>query len=240
MQNKISFAGAVAKTFKSWRVYRGVASRTEYWYFVLFNFLLGLVAGTIDNVIQAGQTMPSVLSVGNMVSLLLLPITTALLVRRFRDAGLSGFWLLTQLAAPLLTLLKLSAIISFIEGPFTKIVRLVDSNRDIPDAQAQLFLGQFFDAFGLIILVVLAVGVFQFVVTLLPTKPSWRGNKYAPKTEGEPTWGYSQVWGYQPVWGYTVNGVFHPVDPSQGPAPTPEHIQPNQTQTPPSDDSGSK
>jgi uncharacterized membrane protein YhaH (DUF805 family) len=48
---KVTFAGAVKSSLINFAKFRGVSTRPEYWYFVLFSVLVALVLGTIDSVI---------------------------------------------------------------------------------------------------------------------------------------------------------------------------------------------
>jgi uncharacterized membrane protein YhaH (DUF805 family) len=71
----------------------GFSSRKEFWYF--FPFLFGGArASTLDALIFRGQASPSLLNLSNLVQVVsffwLLPLT----VRRFHDAGFSGYLLL--------------------------------------------------------------------------------------------------------------------------------------------------
>ena len=47
---KVTFAGAVKSAFVNFAQFRGVSTRAQYWYFVLFTVLMALVLGTIDSV----------------------------------------------------------------------------------------------------------------------------------------------------------------------------------------------
>ena len=52
MENqKLSFAGAIGVCFKKFVNFRGVASRREYWYFILFIVLLSIVLGQVDQIV---------------------------------------------------------------------------------------------------------------------------------------------------------------------------------------------
>jgi uncharacterized membrane protein YhaH (DUF805 family) len=119
---KISFAGAVGIGFKKFLNFRGVASRREYWFFVLFTVLVSLVLGTVDQILVPSSTMaqeaflaaleanPENLDLGLLQAALAenlsatpisniagfiygIPLFTSM-VRRMRDAGFGAWWLL--------------------------------------------------------------------------------------------------------------------------------------------------
>ena len=187
MQNQITFAGAIKKTFKSWRDYRGVSTRREYWFFVLFTFLLNLVTSTLDRFISAGQSSTSLVSLSTLVQLALYVFVLPLLTRRYHDAGLSGFWQFLVLIPIAITLYKIPAISSLMQNPALTSTEIA---KKLTDAQAMALLNQAADAFGLVLISAFLGGIFQLVITLLPSRPSWRGNRYAPVTQPEPVWGF--------------------------------------------------
>ncbi len=81
--------------------FSGRASRSEYWFFALFNFLAGIVAGIIDAMIFGdGGIINLIVVLG-----LFLP-GLAVGVRRLHDIGKSGWWLLISLI-PLIGLIVL-------------------------------------------------------------------------------------------------------------------------------------
>ncbi|SER93414.1 DUF805 domain-containing protein [Salisediminibacterium halotolerans] len=67
------------------------ARRTEYWMFVLINFLILLVL----NVIESALDLPTVLS--SLYSLIVFLPSLAVAVRRLHDTGRSGWWILINL-----------------------------------------------------------------------------------------------------------------------------------------------
>ena len=74
--------------------FNGRARRSEYWWFVLFNILVTIVAGIIDTVLQ------SIIGfgfVGVIVGLGLLIPGIAVGARRLHDTDRSGWWLLIGL-----------------------------------------------------------------------------------------------------------------------------------------------
>lgn len=119
---KLTFAGAISVCFKKFFNFRGVASRREYWYFVLFTILVSVVIGTIEQIILPPVTVAAdalalaleqnpenldfellnaafvesinATPVSNLIGLITaLPLLTAM-VRRMRDAGFSAWFLL--------------------------------------------------------------------------------------------------------------------------------------------------
>lgn len=74
--------------------FSGRAQRAEYWYFVLFNFLIGLgltVVGSIIFTKGVGQGL------NTLYSLAVLIPSLAVGVRRLHDIGKSGWWLFLML-----------------------------------------------------------------------------------------------------------------------------------------------
>lgn len=118
----MSFAAAIGVCFKKYLDFRGVAARREYWYFVLFTLLVGMVVGVFDQMLfpaptvaadalaSALETNPANLNldllnaallesfqatpIGNFAGLVYgIPLFAAQ-VRRMRDAGFGAWWLL--------------------------------------------------------------------------------------------------------------------------------------------------
>jgi len=90
----------------------GRATRSEYWYFILFYFIFSIIAATLDSLVinpmlgasstEAGQggILQMIFALG-----LLIP-SLALGIRRFHDIGKSGWWILIGFI-PILGLLAL-------------------------------------------------------------------------------------------------------------------------------------
>jgi hypothetical protein len=85
----MDFVGAIKAGFKNYAVFRGTATLPEYWYWVLFTTLVGLVTSAVD---QSGN-LSSAISLATMLPSL------SVLVRRLRDAGFSWLWLLLPVPA---------------------------------------------------------------------------------------------------------------------------------------------
>jgi uncharacterized membrane protein YhaH (DUF805 family) len=166
---KVTFGGAIGSGFSNFVNFKGVSSRAQYWYFVLFVALVSLVMSVIDTILWPPVVtddlvldLASAFTPLTWISYLvfLLP-SLAVLSRRFRDAGWSGLWVLTTLL-PIIPLVFL----------FSQAVNLGTFLTD----QQILELG----ALVLLTLVVaLAVFIFQLVLCLLPTKSKADGNRFA-------------------------------------------------------------
>jgi uncharacterized membrane protein YhaH (DUF805 family) len=82
---------------KKYAVFSGRARRKEYWYFVLFNFLISLGLGLIDGVLGLNFPNSGLGLLGGLYSLAVLIPGIAVAVRRLHDTGRSGWWLLLSL-----------------------------------------------------------------------------------------------------------------------------------------------
>ncbi|MEV4821251.1 DUF805 domain-containing protein [Micromonospora sp. NPDC049274] len=94
----MSFGDAIKSAFSQYVGFKGRARRSEYWWFVLFTFLVILAAAILDNVL--GLTVGEDSSTGYITLVaylaLLLP-TLAIAVRRLHDTDRAGWWLLIGL-----------------------------------------------------------------------------------------------------------------------------------------------
>jgi len=196
-EEKMNFADAIKNGFKNYVQFRGVASRSEYWYWVLFTVLVSVVLGTIDGVMAAGSleqqaTDPFAMgfSFANVASLVFLLPNLTVGVRRMRDAGFSAWFLLVQ-AVPMIPLFvmigtfvtELSGAVgdaNIFEALTSLGVALVLIAANPGGAQAAEFMATFAGTFtwlGITLLVTLAVAIFFFVIYLRPTKTFEEGNK---------------------------------------------------------------
>lgn len=160
----MDFAGAIKAGFKNYATFRGRASRPEYWWFVLFAFLVSIVASVVDTVI-GNDAVSNIAAIG-----LFLP-QLGLLFRRFRDAGVSPKWLLTYLI-PLVA----SVYVVFANSEaFGKLVEDMAAYGEDPQGlQNAMMTGGYMEILLLPILglvgIWLAWALFEFIITLLPSK----------------------------------------------------------------------
>ncbi|MFM6981000.1 MAG: DUF805 domain-containing protein [Micrococcales bacterium] len=179
MANKVNFAQAIALGFKNYVRFRGTASRSEYWYFLLFVFLLSLVLSTFDSLLQAnaGVVLPITLSAIASYGLVLPQLT--LQVRRFRDAGLNPWLQLLQVIPLVLLVVGLFGFIS--QKGFEALATLnaiaeptLSDIRQALDQVSPTTMGMLGAGFVL----TLAWGIFAFVICVLPSKSRAQGNKH--------------------------------------------------------------
>ena len=75
------------KALQNYATFKGRASRSEYWYFVLFNIIFSIVLGFVSGIVD----LPILYTIYSVV--LLIP-SIAVAVRRMHDVGKSGWFIL--------------------------------------------------------------------------------------------------------------------------------------------------
>lgn len=174
----MSFGQAIKTCFRKYFVISGRAPRSEYWWFALFIFLvgatLGLIAliagagalkdffdsasGSADNVAELALGAFFVLLILFIFYLAILAPSVTVMVRRFHDVGLSGWWIGGFWIANLA--------VGFIGGG-----SLIMGSTDSAGSIANIF--------GLLLNI---AGIAIFIVTLLPSQAG--ANKYGPNPLG--------------------------------------------------------
>jgi uncharacterized membrane protein YhaH (DUF805 family) len=171
--NKISFVDSVKSVFVNWNKFKGIASRREYWFFVLFTILIGIVLSTIESVIWPPVETDDLIEAINqptpitsLMALILLIPTLSVTSRRLQDSGWSGKWLFMYLAPLVPLALGVFGVISYLETTAA------------PEVEALAVSVAYFVP---TLLMAFAIQVFLLVLCLLPSKPKEAGNKYAPE-----------------------------------------------------------
>lgn len=79
------------KVIKNYVGFSGRARRTELWMFVLFNLVISVVLGFVDNMLGTTYMLQGIYALA-----VLLP-ALAVQVRRLHDTGRTGWWILLSL-----------------------------------------------------------------------------------------------------------------------------------------------
>lgn len=168
----MGFSEAVRVCLRKYVTFSGRAKRPEYWYFILFMFLGGIIFSVIDYVLFGGSTETTPTSVevqsnGPLTSIFNLAVLLPSLAvgwRRMHDTGRSGMFLFF----PLMVMICVGAYLAIWGG----LAQLMNGN-----------IGAFFDGIGGIV----AIGaltlmiVSPLIVLFWLIKPSQPGdNIYGP------------------------------------------------------------
>jgi uncharacterized membrane protein YhaH (DUF805 family) len=94
LEAQVNFPTAVKTCLRKYSTFSGIASRSEYWYFWLFNFLASAIfffagLGVLRSLWFLAFVVPGL----------------AVAVRRLHDTGRSAWWLLSAIIPPLLIIL---------------------------------------------------------------------------------------------------------------------------------------
>ena len=77
---------------KKYACFSGRARRQEYWLFVLFNIIAGIIVGVISGVLVSVTNVTAFAFLGMIYNLAVLIPGFAVFVRRMHDIGRSGWW----------------------------------------------------------------------------------------------------------------------------------------------------
>ena len=92
----MSFGDAITNCLTNNYVgFSGRASRSEYWFWVLFTLIVQLVTGIMDGFIFGSEFGTGTIS--NIASVIYFLPGLAVLVRRLHDVGRSGWWFLSTI-----------------------------------------------------------------------------------------------------------------------------------------------
>ena len=102
----MSFGQAISSGFRNYAKFDGRASRSEFWWFVLFAWLVSIVANVVDSILgfrvisgttEGGSSFALAYNpgwLGLIVALVFLLPLLGLGVRRLHDTDRSGWWVL--------------------------------------------------------------------------------------------------------------------------------------------------
>ncbi len=89
----MTFSQSVKTCFSKYCSFKGRASRSEYWWWIVFTFVVAIIFGIPSGIQSLHESSASELPVISYVvgALLLLP-NLGVLIRRLHDTGRSGWW----------------------------------------------------------------------------------------------------------------------------------------------------
>ena len=186
----MQFGEAIKNGFQNYANFRGVASRSEFWYWTLFTVLVSLGTSIVDSAIGLALDMQAFTLVNTLGSLALLLPGLAVAVRRFHDAGFSAWWYsIPQVATLIVLIWFMLALITFI---FENMSSLLDpaaleawlisiadpSSTAAGDFAYMLVASNVLPSFIALLLVGLGTFVFNIVIYVLPTRSVEAGNRH--------------------------------------------------------------
>lgn len=91
----VNFPQAIKLAYRNCVKFSGRASRSEYWYFILFFWIIPMVVGLAHESMNPGKEPPEAITLllGLWMLANMLP-ALALGIRRFHDMGRRGWWIL--------------------------------------------------------------------------------------------------------------------------------------------------
>ncbi|MFO1243004.1 MAG: DUF805 domain-containing protein [Rickettsiales bacterium] len=92
----MGFVAAIKHCFKNYATFCGRASRSEFWYFFLFNLIVAMITNIIDHALfMPHDAPPDEFGVfGSIVMLGFFLPALSVMVRRLHDVNKSGWWVL--------------------------------------------------------------------------------------------------------------------------------------------------
>ena len=82
----MQFGEAIRVCFAKYADFSGRATRSEYWYFALFTFVLNLATSGVDTAMNSGGTVNGIFTLATLVPSLVV------FARRMHDTGRTGWW----------------------------------------------------------------------------------------------------------------------------------------------------
>lgn len=186
----MQFGEAIKNGFQNYANFRGVASRSEFWYWTLFTVMVSIGTSIVDSAIGLALGMANFTLVNTLAALALLLPGIAVAVRRFHDAGFSAWWYSIPQVATLLVLIWF--IVSLITFIFENMTSLLDpaaleawllsisdpSSTAAGDFAYMLVASNVLPSFLVLLLVGFGVFVFNIIIYVLPSRSVEAGNRH--------------------------------------------------------------
>lgn len=186
----MQFGEAIKNGFQNYANFRGVASRSEFWYWTLFTVMVSIGTSIVDSAIGLALGMANFTVLNTLAALALLLPGIAVAVRRFHDAGFSAWWYsIPQVATLLVLIWFMVSLITFI---FENMSSLLDpaaleawllsisdpSSTAAGDFAYMLVASNVLPSFLMLVLVGFGVFVFNIIIYVLPSRSVEAGNRH--------------------------------------------------------------
>ena len=186
----MQFGDAIKNGFQNYANFRGVASRSEFWYWTLFTVIVSVGTSFIDTAVGLAIGMETFTLINTLAALALMLPGLAVAVRRFQDAGFSAWWYSIPQVATLLALIWfMVALITFIFENMSSLldpaalqewlVAISDPNSTAAgDFAYMLVASNVLPSFLALLLIGFATFVFNIIIYVLPSRSVEAGNRH--------------------------------------------------------------
>lgn len=160
--------------------FQGRSRRSEFWLWVLFQFIVGIVFGVVKNIVEPANPMGTVFILQMLFSLAILIPNIAVAVRRFHDINRTGWWYVFPIVVMII-----AAIVYFSANGgafFNDIQKFSQLGPNPSPDQAMAVMSALIGPMLWIYLPTLAASIVTFVFNVLDGTPGH--NRFGPDPKG--------------------------------------------------------
>lgn len=186
----MQFGDAIKNGFLNYANFRGVATRSEFWYWTLFTVIVSIGTSIVDSAIGLALGMQNFTLTNTLAAVALLLPGLAVAVRRFHDAGFSAWWYSIPQLVTLIALIWF--VVSLVTFIFENMSSLLDasafeawlisisdpSSTAAGDFAYMLLASDVLPSFLMLLLFGLGSFVFNIIIYVLPTRSIEAGNRH--------------------------------------------------------------
>ena len=186
----MQFGDAIKNGFLNYANFRGVASRSEFWYWTLFTVIISVGTSIVDSAIGLALGMQNFTLTNTLAAVALLLPGLAVAVRRFHDAGFSAWWYsIPQLVTLFALIWFIVSLVTFIAENMSSLINqstLEDWLLSLGDPTSTaagdfayiLLASNVLPSFLMLLLVGFGSFVFNIIIYVLPTRSIEAGNRH--------------------------------------------------------------
>lgn len=186
----MQFGDAIKNGFLNYANFRGVASRSEFWYWTLFTVIVSIGTSIVDSAIGLALGMQNFTLTNTLAAVALLLPGLAVAVRRFHDAGFSAWWYSIPQLVTLIALIWF--VVSLVTFIFENMSSLLDpaaleawllaisdpNSTAAGDFAYMLLASDVLPSFLMLLFFGLGSFVFNIIIYVLPTRSIEAGNRH--------------------------------------------------------------